>query len=131
MTKRIGQLIHSKRRAMERFKIHLNMKDIEQIVWMIQNQLGMHIKRCSTRRSTWIIEYAKKMFYVAYDKNTKTIATVMPVAYAISDILKDMISKLELMNIRKGMRSRYFLDDLAKTEDKLDLAYTLFKEALK
>lgn len=126
MTKRIGQLVHSQRRALERFGVHLNMDDIKNIVWMIQNQLGTFVKRCSSRRSTWIVEYAKKMFYVAYDKNTKAIATVMPLQFAVHDILKEVNKNIWYCNPQK----MNFYEKLDKVEKGIDLAYILFKEVM-
>lgn len=126
MTKRLGQLVHSKRRALERFHINLNTDDIQNIVWMIQNQLGTHIKRCSSRRSTWVVEYAKQMFYVAYDKNTKTLATVMPLQYAVYDCLREANKHIWYCNPQK----MNFYEKLDKVEKQIDMAYILFKEVI-
>jgi hypothetical protein len=124
MSKRIAQLSHSKRRALERFGVSLNMLDLQDIVKKIQNQVGLHIKRCSRSRSTWAVEHDGLKFYVAYDKNTKAIATIMPLTYAVCDVLKEALYKLKLTDVR----NRYFSDDVRDVEDSLNLAYDLFKE---
>lgn len=128
ISKKLGQRAHSKRRAWERFGLKFNRDNLKEIVHLVQTQHGIHIQRASNSRSMWAIKYKGQKLYVAYDKNTKTIATIMPLEYAVCDILKDVYKSLDYLDYDA---TYIFRDDILNLNNKVTLAYDLFKEVIK
>lgn len=69
---------HTKRRAKERYGLHLKEEDIKNIVNLIQKQKAEYILTESLRVTWWIVHYLGKELKVLYDKKRKTLITVLP-----------------------------------------------------
>lgn len=65
---------HAIRRAYERLDIIL---DYDKAVSDIQRKKGKFIKKQTNRVTVWKLEQDGKEFYACYDKQRKTIATVL------------------------------------------------------
>lgn len=126
--KKLGQSVHVKKRAIERFGITLNRDNLKEMVHMVQRQFGIFVLKISGSKTSWAIPYKNKKFYVVYDKNTKNIATVMPLEYAVSDLLKDVETELAPLAALKLSIDRNELDNI---ERKINLAADLLKERIK
>lgn len=74
MKKARSQKIHSERRSVERLGF---VFDHSWAVSDIQNGVGEFVKKQSNRVSVWKIKQGGKEFYACYDKQRKTIATVL------------------------------------------------------
>jgi hypothetical protein len=77
MKKRKAQLVHAKRRALERFGIELSRKSIERIVADIQAGRASFLRKQSGRVSLFEIELESCLMVVAYDKTRKSIVTCL------------------------------------------------------
>lgn len=129
--KKRGQRIHVKKRASERFGISLNRDNIKDLVHMIQKQLGTFVMKISGSKTSWVLSYKQNKFYVAYDKNTKNIATVMPLEYAVSDLLKETEKDLKVWEGFPNTLVYAYPEDFDKIEHNITLASDLLKERLK
>jgi len=69
--------LHCKRRALERFGLALNHKDLAIMARMIQDHKGDFIKRRSCRITLWKLNYKDMEMTAVYDKNRKSVVTVM------------------------------------------------------
>jgi hypothetical protein len=130
--KKFGQRIHAKLRAEQRFGIKLNRDDIKNIVHMIQNSQSIFVRRASRVKSGHAVYYKGNKFYTVYDKNTQTIATIMPLSYAVSDVLKDVQDLLTPWNNQPAELVQSNPSQVIRSAaEQVETAYTLFKEALK
>lgn len=77
MNKRIGQRIHSKRRAHQRLGLDLTTADLNEIVNDIQDNKAKFIERLSNSRSIFRVLIKDRLAYVVYDKERKSICTVL------------------------------------------------------
>lgn len=75
--KRRQQFRHAKRRANERFGIHLDQNSECQMVKQIQNGQAKLLDRQSQRISVWGIEIQGQKVAVVYDNVRKAIVTFM------------------------------------------------------
>jgi len=123
--KKVGQQRHAKLRAEQRFGLTLSHDNVKDIVHMIQKDYATFVRRASTIKTLWVIGFRGRKLYVAYDKSTKMITTVMPLIYAVCDVLKDVNNDLARIN-RTGQFEAG--SDLVALEEQIDLAYKLFKE---
>jgi len=78
MIKLHSQRRHAKRRASERYDLHLNRMDLKQLVTKIQNSDGKFVESLSLRTAVWLLEHEGKPVKVVYDRNRKTIVTFLP-----------------------------------------------------
>ena len=123
--KKVGQQRHAKLRAEQRFGLSLSRDDVKDIVHRIQKGYATFVRRATLIKTLWAIGFRGRKFYVAYDKDTKMITTVMPLIYAVCDVLKDVSNDVARVN-----RTGQFTPgkDLSAWEEQIDLACTLFKE---
>jgi hypothetical protein len=123
--KKVGQQRHAKLRAEQRFGLSLSRDDVKDIVHMVQKGYATFVRRATTIKTLWAVGFRGRKLYVAYDKSTKMITTVMPLIYAVCDVLKDVSNDLARIN-----RTTQFdpEKDLFILEEQVDLAYRLFKE---
>jgi hypothetical protein len=123
--KKVGQQRHAKLRAEQRFGLSLSRDNVKDIVHMIQKGYATFVRRASTIKTLWAVGFRGRKFYVAYDKNTKMITTVMPLIYAVCDILKDVSNDVARINRTEQFNPE---KDLPLLEEKVDLACKLFEE---
>lgn len=78
LSKRIGETIHFKRRALERLGIDLNRQERAEIIKIIQTSGGRTlVKSRSNRVSTHRVEYKNRVFKVVYDKLRHALVTIL------------------------------------------------------
>jgi hypothetical protein len=77
MTKLSCERLHCKRRALERFGLRLNRKDLINMVTLIKRGEGKFLKRRSNRVTLWKINYKDNDMIAVYDKLRNNIITVM------------------------------------------------------
>lgn len=132
--KKFGQRIHAKLRAEQRFGIKLNRDDIKNIVHMIKNSKSFFVRRASKVKSGHAVHYKGNKFYTVYDKTTQTITTVMPLTYAVSDVLKDVFQDTQDINglVAGGEDAAALVTrNIGSLTEQVNTAYNLFKEAIK
>lgn len=78
MSKTQAQRAHSKRRAHQRFGLAINRKHLRQLCDDIQAGRATLVERQSLRVSLWLVKLNDVPMVAAYDRNRKTIATLMP-----------------------------------------------------
>ncbi len=82
MTKKHAQRQHAKRRAEERFGLHLNRDDYRDMVRLVRSGGGKFVGRESLRLSHWEITWPRGpegvLMHAVYDSKRGTIVTVMP-----------------------------------------------------
>ena len=71
-------MIHTAKRALERYGCILTKKDQKAIVRIIQNEKASFIHKESNRVTVWDVDFEGKTFRVCYDKIRKSIVTVLP-----------------------------------------------------
>jgi hypothetical protein len=123
--KKVGQQRHAKLRAEQRFGLSLSRDNIKDIVHMIQKGYATFVRSATVIKTMWVIGFRGRNLYVAYDKSTKMITTVMPLVYAVCDVLKDVSNDLTKINRTGQFEPK---KDLFVLEEQVDLAYRLFKE---
>lgn len=82
MSKTSAQQKHARSRAMQRFGINLTPAKQAAIVRMIQTGRAEKVDRQSHRVTRWLVTIDGDRMFVVYDKQRKTIATVMPPEWA-------------------------------------------------
>jgi hypothetical protein len=85
VSKKAAQNIHTKRRALERFGVELNKKDIRQIVSDIQKQKDTvsFVKTISNRVSVWEVSILENKALALYDKKRKNLVTLLLTSYEV------------------------------------------------
>ena len=73
-----AQRRHAKTRALQRYDLDLSREDLEELVRQIQLGKAEFILRQSCRVSFFAVELRGQKFPVVYDKQRKTIVTVLP-----------------------------------------------------
>ncbi|MBI2048059.1 MAG: hypothetical protein HYT27_02875 [Parcubacteria group bacterium] len=83
--KKKGQIRHAQKRARERHGLHLDENDLVTLANRIRKQnLPQHkekavfVKRKTNRISMWFVWHKNQWLPVAYDKERKSIATILP-----------------------------------------------------
>lgn len=76
--KRKSQKVHAKRRFIQRFGLFLSDQQYEQIVRDIQSQKAQFIEKQSNRVTLWRVIVEDNEVVVVYDKERKSISTVLP-----------------------------------------------------
>lgn len=72
------QTIHAKKRALERYNLKLNKKDIMSIVKSIIQGKATFLQKQSCSRSVFITNHNGIDLRVVYDKNRKSLRTILP-----------------------------------------------------
>lgn len=78
LTKKQSEAIHAKLRAIERYGVSLNNRDLEIIVGRIKNGNSKTIEKQSNRVSVHKVEYQGVEMIAVYDKHRKMIITFLP-----------------------------------------------------
>lgn len=78
LSKKKAQEIHARKRAAERFGVHLTHEAEREILDKITNGKATFIKKESNRVSLFGVIFAGKETVVVYDRARKTIVTLMP-----------------------------------------------------
>ena len=81
LSKRDAQVVHSQRRAIERYRLYLSEADIQGIVRGIQKKnsiKAVFLKRQSERVTLWMVEWKGQNLFVCYDNTRQSISTVLP-----------------------------------------------------
>lgn len=81
--KRKKQISHALTRANERYETSFNKKDMEDIAKIIKLQKGkdvglFFIEKFSLRVSKWVLKYKNCWIVALYDKERKSISTILP-----------------------------------------------------
>ena len=69
---------HSKRRAAERYHIHLTNKDLVNIVGLIRNGKATASCRITCSKSAILVQYMGENLFLLYSKRHKEILTFLP-----------------------------------------------------
>ena len=77
-TKRDGQKIHAKKRALQRYGIDVNSKLLHELIKQIQSGKSNYLERKTHRISIHLVHYEGKSFKVAYDKTRQNICSFLP-----------------------------------------------------
>lgn len=77
-TKKQNQSIHAKNRALDRYNVMLDTKDLIAIVDLIRDGKAKMLYKTSNSKSVQQVEYQGQNFVVAYDKRRKSIASFLP-----------------------------------------------------
>lgn len=75
--KRKNQIKHAKRRFAQRCDISVSDEDLNKMVLDIQKQNAIFVKKESNRVSLWNVTHLGKEYKVLYDKQRKSIVTVL------------------------------------------------------
>lgn len=78
LTKKEAQVIHAKRRALERYGLHANAAVRRELVSKIRNQEAELLERQSLRVGKYKLEHDGEEYTVIYDRKRKTIVTFLP-----------------------------------------------------
>ena len=78
ITKADTQRAHAGRRALERFGIMFGPISQKEAIRQIQSGEAQFLHRTSNRVSVWIVDIQNKKLEVVYDKQRKTIVTILP-----------------------------------------------------
>jgi len=78
MTVRQCQTIHAKRRAIERYGLKLNKRNIMDIVKKIINNQAIFVEKQSCSRSIFMVEFSGHQLKVVYDKTRKSLRSILP-----------------------------------------------------
>lgn len=76
---------HARSRALERYALDLSGEDLLDMVAQIQDGRGTFIMRQSHRVSLFAVTVRGELVPVVYDRNRKTIVTVLPRAGYIGE----------------------------------------------
>lgn len=68
---------HFKRRALERFGLHVDKNQYAEIIRMIQAGEGKFVEKQSKRVTVWELEIDDETMRVVYDKHRKTVVTAL------------------------------------------------------
>ena len=82
MGKRQAQIIHAKRRALERCGSVIGERRLMEIVKEIQQGKAKFIRRSSNRVSIWEVAVqpgSERRYHAVYDNKRKTIVTFLPI----------------------------------------------------
>lgn len=77
-SKKNAQRLHARRRAAERFGVHLTNEAEREILDKITSGKATFIRKESHRVSVFGVIFAGKETVVVYDRERKTIVTLMP-----------------------------------------------------
>lgn len=69
--------IHAKKRAFQRTGHRCGLDTLNKFVKLIQNGEAEFIDRQSNNRTRWFVKYAERKIAVVYDKQRKSIITVL------------------------------------------------------
>lgn len=75
-TKLKCERLHCKRRAMERFNLALNHKDMAEMVKLIQTQKAVFIRKRTNRITLWRLNYRDNEMMIVYDNKRHQIVSV-------------------------------------------------------
>ena len=75
--KRRDQQRHAQKRALERTGLNISANRQDEIVGMIQRGECVFVRKDSRRVSLFDVEFEQETLRVAYDKQRKSIATIM------------------------------------------------------
>lgn len=78
MSKKTSMRIHAQKRAIQRYGIFLNSKELKEIVSLIQDNCGSFLEKISNRVTNWKVKYKDRDYIVGYDKLRKSIITFLP-----------------------------------------------------
>ncbi|NMB91712.1 hypothetical protein GYA37_02600 [candidate division WWE3 bacterium] len=87
LSKKQSQKIHAKKRAVERYGVSFNSKDILQLVKAIQNEKAEFVEKISNRQTKFKVFVPEELknkcpkhseVLVIYDKKRKEIVTFLP-----------------------------------------------------
>jgi hypothetical protein len=71
--------LHTRKRARQRYGLHLVRDDLEQIVGQIQRREDAYrVMDQSNRKSHWLVWYRERWLPVVYDRGRHAIVTVLP-----------------------------------------------------
>lgn len=76
--KKASQEEHFKRRMRERFGISISRKRYDELVGLIKSNKATLLEKQSLRVNKYKITIDSKDYIVIYDKNRKTLVTVLP-----------------------------------------------------
>ncbi len=80
-TKKKMQMQHAKRRAVERFGLHLRPDAYEELRLMVRRPepgKAVFLKRQSNRVTVWALFFKDRWLAAVYDSHRKTIVTILP-----------------------------------------------------
>lgn len=77
--KRNAQILHSIKRARQRYGLSLSISDIEHIAKLIRTQATKRVKALTNTRVVHELECQGKTVLVVYDKKRHSIATFLPI----------------------------------------------------
>jgi hypothetical protein len=72
------QQAHARKRAMERYGIDLSRAKQEEIIGLIKANKAQFVEKQSNRITVFRVVLDDKMFRVVYDKQRKSLVTVLP-----------------------------------------------------
>ncbi len=78
LSKKKAQEAHARRRAAERFGVHLTREAEQEILDKIRSGKATFIRKESNRVSLFGVIFTGKETVVVYDRSRKTIVTLMP-----------------------------------------------------
>jgi hypothetical protein len=81
MSKAAAQRKHAKRRAFERLGLDVGQRTLDAMVSDIQSGNAKFLRRQSLRITVWKVECQERPCAAVYDKDRKTIVTVMPLEW--------------------------------------------------
>lgn len=86
MTKTACLRKHAKKRALTRFNMLLLRKDFNTIIKTIHTNKALLLERQSNRVSRWVLEYQGVLMQVVYDRQRRTVVTLMRVNKQIREL---------------------------------------------
>lgn len=78
ISKRTAQILHSIKRARQRYDLDLSAADIESIAKLIRTQATKRVKALTNTRVVHELECKGKTVWVVYDKKRHSVATFLP-----------------------------------------------------
>ncbi len=85
-SKKKSQFIHAQKRFKQRFGINFSRSMNDFFVSLIQKGKAFFVEKQSCRISIWDIDYDQETFRVVYDKERKSIVTVLYDEKKLKDI---------------------------------------------
>ncbi len=96
--KRHANLMHTKRRMLERFGLEINGEEVDELCRQITHNEATHVRKLSLSRTLWRVMFKEVEVYVVYDKNQKNIVTVKRPDQIYDTILPTLFDKMKEKN---------------------------------
>jgi len=85
---------HARSRAHERYGVWLGYEELEVIEEKVRKGDGVFLKRATTTKTIWLVEWKERVYKVCYTSATNQLTSFLPLPGTNNDILLQMYHKL-------------------------------------